>query len=278
MSWHVDDAALYAYAADRVEEPLAFSIEAHLLSCGRCRSSLSRFVDGTRLERMWGAVDERIVTPDSGVIERTLTRAGVPDYLTRLLMATPSLRRSWFLAVAAVLALAAGASHGSNGGSVLFLLVAPLLPVAGIAAAYGPGVDPAYEIGIASPLHSFKLLLIRAAAVLTTTTAMACVTALLLPGLDSSVAAWMLPSLGLTVSSLTLSTIVKPLFAAGMVAAAWMFTVAAAASLAPGTGNLDAKLQSVFGDLMQGLFAGVIVVAGFLLLMRRDEFERGERQ
>jgi hypothetical protein len=37
---------------------------------------------------------------------------------------------------------------------LLFLVMAALLPVAGVAAAYGPGVDPAYDVGRASPCRA----------------------------------------------------------------------------------------------------------------------------
>ena len=56
-----------------------------------------------------------------------------------------------------------------------FLVLAPLLPLAGVAAAYGRDVDPTYEIGLAAPMRSFGLLLVRALAVLATTSVMAAV-------------------------------------------------------------------------------------------------------
>jgi hypothetical protein len=58
--------------------------------------------------------------------------------------------------------LAAQVGSGPD-ASLAFLTVAPLLPLAGIAMAYGPGIDPTYEIGLAAPMRSLRLLL-RAAA------------------------------------------------------------------------------------------------------------------
>ena len=65
-----------------------------------------------------------------------------------------------------LLAFAALAAREDRPGLVFFLALAPLIPVAGIAAAFGPGVDPTFEIGLAAPLRSSKLLLIRCTAVL----------------------------------------------------------------------------------------------------------------
>ena len=80
---------------------------------------------------------------------------------------------------------------------MLFLLVAPLLPLAGVAAAYGPLVDPAYELALAAPLGSLRLLLLRAVAVVAVDdAARRWPRALALPGLDWTAAAWLLPSLG----------------------------------------------------------------------------------
>ena len=72
---------------------------------------------------------------------------------------------------------------GTDRGLALFLVVAPLIPVAGVAAAFGPGLDPTWEITVAAPGGGFRLLLLRAAAVFATTFAMASVASLALPGL-----------------------------------------------------------------------------------------------
>ena len=105
-----------------------------------------------------------------------------------------------------VLAFAVWAARGDQQGVYWFLVLAPMLPLAGVAAAYGQGVDPTYEVGLAAPMRSFGLLLIRAVAVLVTTTVIAGLAALALPGLQWTAAAWLLPSLGLTLASLALAT------------------------------------------------------------------------
>ena len=48
----------------------------------------------------------------------------------------------------------------------MFLVVAPLGPLAGVAVAFAGGLDPTREIGLAAPYSGLRLLLIRTAAVL----------------------------------------------------------------------------------------------------------------
>ena len=66
---------------------------------------------------------------------------------------------SWLLAEAVALGFAVARGqrrdrHDADVVRFLFLVVAALLPVAGIAVAFGPGVDPAYEIGAAAPMRA----------------------------------------------------------------------------------------------------------------------------
>ena len=81
----------------------------------------------------------------------------------RLLAATPSLSASWLGSVAAAAFLAALAADSSPRALFAFLTVAPMLPVAGVAAAYGRDADPAHEIAVASPYSMLRLLLLRSA-------------------------------------------------------------------------------------------------------------------
>jgi hypothetical protein len=274
MSWHVEVEALRSYASGAIDTPQQFSVEAHLLSCATCRSTLARFTDRAALERTWDVIAAETAGPARSAIERLLLRLGISDHSARLISATPSLRRSWLFAVSAVLALAVLVANRAPNGYVFFLAVAPLLPLAGIAAAYGPGVDPTYEIGVAAPMRSFRLLLIRSVAVLVSTVALGTIAALFLPGLDWRVAAWLLPSLGLVTTSLALSTIVHPLRAAASVAGTWVASIGAAAWAASG----DANARTVFGEGMQVAVLLVTVGAGLFLVARRDEFERGEHK
>lgn len=266
MSWHLEHETLAAYATGRVDEPTAFSVEAHLVACGACRERVNALVEPDRLERIWAEVEEIVDSPARGPVERLLSRAGVSEHLARLLAATPSLTLSWLGAVALALAFGVVAAHGSDRGLLVFLALAPLLPLAGVAAAYGPGLDPTYEIGIASPLRSFRLLLVRAVAVLGTTTALAALASLALPDLDWRVAAWLLPALGLTTVSLALATYVPVPWAFGGLAFGWvaLVTLAAAAS--------DDRFVA-FRLPAQVAFLAATLLGASIVTRRREVFE-----
>ena len=233
-TWHADPTVLTAYADGVLDDVRASSLEAHLLTCDRCRDGVATSTPTDAIDRAWGGVVDTIDTPHRTVVERLLLALKVPEHLARLLVATPSLRLSWLVAEALALGFAVIAANGASGRDeqlvlFLFLVVAALLPVAGVAVAFGPGVDPTYEIGTAAPMPADRLLLIRAAAVLASSVSITSLAALALPGLDAIAAAWLLPALGLTVATLALGTWVQPLVAAASVALTWVLFAAAAA-------------------------------------------------
>jgi len=79
-----------------------------------------------------------------------------------------------------------------------------LLALIGVAISFGPRVDPSYELAVVAPLHTFRLLLLRCAAVLSATTALTGVASIAVPGYGAVVLGWLAPSLALTLLSLAL--------------------------------------------------------------------------
>jgi predicted anti-sigma-YlaC factor YlaD len=267
MSWHVQPELLEQYARGDADQAQAYSIEAHLPACSECREQIASVVDVARLQDIWEGVEERLDAPRRGPVEAGLISLGVREHIARLLGATPALRLSWLLACALVLAFAAWAAQGGESGLFSFLVLAPVLPLAGVAAAFGRDVDPTYENGLAAPMRSFDLLLIRALAVLASTTVMAAFAALALPGLQWSAAAWLLPSLGLTLASLALTTRMSAPLACGSLAVAWLVTV--------WTGRaLTQEPLYVFGPGGQLACAVIAAAAALVLTRNADRFER----
>ncbi|HEV8652039.1 MAG TPA: zf-HC2 domain-containing protein [Actinomycetes bacterium] len=267
-AWHADGELLAAYAAGRLDVAGTWSVEAHVTSCAGCRELAGALAEPERLRRGRAAVIAAVDVPHAGVAERLLVRLGVPDYTARLLAATPALRGSWLLAVATTLAFAVLAARLGSGrdASLAFLTVAPLLPLAGIAVAYGPGIDPTYEIGLAAPMRSFKLLLLRAAAVVGAAAVLAAAASLALPGLGPGAAGWLLPALALTACSLALATLVEPLRATGISAAAWVAAVLVTVQ-PPGPSSV------LFAVPGQAAFAILGLLAAVVVLLRRGRFE-----
>jgi len=267
MTWHVQPELLARYIGGNIDEAQAFSVEAHLPSCAQCRGAVAELADGARLTSTWEGIEERLDVPRRGPVEAGLVALGVPGHIARLLGATPALRLSWLLACALVLAFAVFAATRREHGLYWFLVLAPLLPLAGIALAYGPQVDAAYEVGLAAPMRSFSLLLIRAVAILATTTMLVAVAALALPGLHASAAAWLVPSLGLTLASLALATRTSALVACGSLAFLWVLVAGAGWRLAR-------EPLLVFGAGGQVVCALVAALAALVLVHNADSFER----
>ena len=180
--WHLDDDLLDGYAEGRAMTPaLTASVEAHLERCPHCQARLAPSVDVSRLDAVWADVVDAVDAPAPSPLERLLTRLGVAPDTARLLAVTPSLQLSWVTGTAIALCLALLVAHSGERGVALFLALAPVLPVAGVAVAFGPRSDPLHEVALAAPYSSYRLLLVRSAAVLAATLVLAVPAAALLP-------------------------------------------------------------------------------------------------
>ena len=265
--WHIDEETLARYVEGRGRLSVDASVEAHLLRCGRCRALVAPITELNRLKRLWGDVVQRVDAPPAGLVERLLRRVRVSEDTARLLAATPALRSSWLLATAVALAfagVAASASGGHERGTMFFLLVAPILPVAGVAAAFRRGLDPTHDIGLAAPYSQFRLLLLRSGAVIAVTCAGTVVAGLLLPGRALTAAAWLLPALALTSLTLVLARRVDVIWAAAGICGAWGLAVLA--------GSLQLGRFAVFGAAGQLACLAVAAVSVSLLVAGRNRY------
>jgi hypothetical protein len=283
--WHAGADLLASYAAGTSDEVATWSLEAHITACGRCRSALSAQVDPQRLARNRSVLLVRAALPDGGRTARLACRCGVPGHLLRLVAATPSLRRSWLLSVIGVLAVVTGEAAAVRYGwirasgpgrlagypepevLVPFLLVAPLLVLAGVAAAFLPMFDPAHRLAVAAPFSGFTLLLARAVSALAAALVPVAAAAFLLPGPGWLPVALLLPSLALCTFTLAATTVMDPRGAAVTAGAMWALpALLLAANHVP--------LQIVQPDA-QFACAAVLCASAVVLLARRDHFEWG---
>ncbi len=265
--WHADPVVVARYARGELDEARAYSLEAHFLTCGPCRALLSPLMPHGVVDRVWSEIVEAVDAPHEGLVGRLLRHLGLPDHVARLLAATPSLRLSWFAAVGAALGFALLAARADHAGLVIFLAIAPLIPVTGVATAFGPGIDPTYEVGVAAPLRGFGLLLIRSAAVLATSLLMIGAATLALPRLDWTSAAWLLPAFALTLVTIAVSTVAKPVPSAVGVALGWIVVVTLA-------GRLAGNGVAAFHVPGQAVCLGLIATAGVVLARRAEAFDR----
>lgn len=215
MSWHPAEAVLQDYVDGRLGALRAGSVEAHLLACSGCRGALAPAVPAPRLVRVRDALDDRLDRAARPWLERLLRRLGVAEDDARALLAAPSLRRGWWLAVVAAAALGLLAADGSHPDAA-FLLLAPLVPLGTTALAYAPGLDPAFALVAATPYRTSRLLLARSLAVGVTALLGVALAALALPTRDVTTVVWLLPAVALTLGVLALA----PRFGTGPAAAA----------------------------------------------------------
>jgi hypothetical protein len=272
MSWHADAGLLARWADGHTDIPTTLSIEAHLQACGECRARVPG--DASRLRGVWNEVLEVVDAPRPTPVEVALTRLGVREEVARLLVATPSLRGSWLTAVALVLGfavLAARIDADTRRGAIMFLTLAPILPPIGVAVAYGPLVDPAYELTVAAPIGKLRLLLLRALAVLTSSVAMAALAAAFLPAADWEAVAWLLPACALTALTLAIASHAAPTLATALVTIGWLILVA----LFTPTSPMDRT--PVFGPTGQAACALLLAASVAAVALQRRAYDGGGR-
>jgi hypothetical protein len=115
------------------------------------------------LGRAWLGVASEVWRRSPGPLERLAGRLLRSPGLARALVTTPSLLLAWIIASVVVLAVGAVATLGT--GTPYVALFAPAVAGIGIAYAYGPGLDPAWELSQSMAVSDRMVLLVRALAV-----------------------------------------------------------------------------------------------------------------
>jgi len=224
--WHADDELLAAYVAGRTRPPVTASIEMHLLRCGVCRAVVTPLVDPAPLGAVWDRVADQLQTPRPTVLERAAARLGLSERDALIVAAAPAIRGAWLLGLLLCLLFAViGVAQGAPNGSLLFLAVTPLVPVAAVAFAYGQDVDPMWDTTLAAPYSPLRLLLLRSVSVVVVALPLALAAGPLLPGPPWVAVAWLVPGLTCAALTLALSTWVAVSRAAVAVSGCWVAAV-----------------------------------------------------
>ncbi|MEU9475383.1 zf-HC2 domain-containing protein [Streptomyces sp. NPDC048191] len=220
---HLGTQALRDYQGRQLSGAALQRADTHLAVCAACRAGLTRYADQDRTAAIWARLVQARDVPRPGAVERVLLALRVPGHTARLITATPALRRSWLAGAVVTLLLTlvvARLGHAVS-ATLPFFVVAPALPVAGVALSFGPRTDPMYEMTVVAPFHGLRLLLLRTVTVVTTALVPAAAIAVALPGPAPRTLGWLLPSLALTSLTLALSARVEPVVAAGAVGGTW---------------------------------------------------------
>ena len=228
-SWHCDDEALAAFAAGTVDPISGASVETHLMTCEQCRTAVSRLFPQQFLDDVWGKVREQVEAPARGPVERLLTWLGVSEETARLLVSVPAMQGAWIAGLICATGFAAVAtSVNDNLGLVTFLLIAPMAPLAGVAASFGGDADPAHELVSAAPYSPVRLLMVRSAGVLCTSLPLTVIVGLTLPGPDWLALAWLTPAAAAVCLTLAIGPWVGHTITATVLAATWSISVVSA--------------------------------------------------
>ncbi|NPD03783.1 zf-HC2 domain-containing protein [Nocardioides sp. zg-1308] len=260
-TWHVHDDLLAAYVDGRLDAIVGASVEQHLGRCADCRVSTTPLVDPQLLARGWAGVRATVESPPLPLPVRLARRCGVPEPTAVLLAAATSLRTAWLVAAFLALSFATLATVVSGGMMLApFLLVAPLVPAIGVAAAYGPQNDPLESLVVTAPYGRTRLILVRTLAVLVSVLPVTAALGLLLPGPAWLAAAWLGPALALVPVLLALSSFVGPRAGVAVVVLAWSALVVFSLRGFPATWPVEAPQQLAYLSLA--------VVAAAVLLVR----------
>lgn len=183
------------------------------------------------LDRVWTHIAARVWRRAPGPAERLAARLLRSPGLARALVTTPSLLLGW--AIASVIVLLAGAGATLGTGTPYVALFAPAVAAAGIAYAYGPGIDPAWELSQSMAVSDRMVLLARALAVFGVNAVAGCVASAASGAAVAVTFGWLVPmtavcALALAAATLTRSPNVG--VAAGL--SGWLITVLAVKSAA----------------------------------------------
>ncbi len=267
-TWHVPETVLDRFAAideASLPDPVLWSAEAHLERCPDCRARLTRamvahnpetlaFVESTHVEL---AARMATLPPPARP-----SRRGPAQRLTGGLLVSRLTACVAVLLVAALLDLAADAAAGEPSW---VLLIAPVLPLLGVAASWSRALDPAHELVAATPARGLALLLRRTLVVLLLVVP-ASLLADALVG-QGGEAVWLLPSLALTATALALGSFVDMGRATSALAAAWGIGV-----VAPALASREAP--AVLEAAWLPAWAALTILAAGVIVVRRHSYRR----
>ncbi len=180
---------------------------AHVATCTECRTRAGLASLDVDLQRVWTGVAADVWARPIGAIERLAGRLLGSPGLARALVTTPSLVLSWLVASAVVLAV--GVVVTRNTGVPWVALLAPALAGAGIAYAYGPGIDPAFELTQTMAISDRMILLVRGLAVFGVNALLGLIASLFAAGAGGLTLGWLVPMTTVAALALAAATVAR---------------------------------------------------------------------
>jgi hypothetical protein len=210
------------------------------------------------LRRVWLGVAAEVWRRRPGPVERLAGRALRSPGLARALVTTPSLLLGWV--IASVVVLVAGMFATLGTGTPFVALFAPAVAAVGIAYAYGPGIDPAWELSQSMAVSYRMVLLARVLAVFALNAVLGLATSAASGAAAAVTFGWLVPMTAVSALALAAATVTRSAnagVAAGL--AAWAITVL---SVRSASGQVTAAVASsvlVLPYLMAAAACGAIV-------------------
>lgn len=246
-AWHCDQAALTAFAQGTVDPVSGASVETHLMTCAECRAAVTRLYPRDLLDEVWVGVREAVEDPAPAPVEQLLTRLGLSAETARLLASVPAMRGAWLLGLACATLFALVATAMSDElGVFTFLVIAPMAPLAGVAASFGGDADPAHALVATTPYSSVRLLMVRAAGVLCTSLPLTVLVGLALPGPAWLALAWLAPAAAAVTLTLALGPWIGHTVVATVLAATWSAALVATARMDDPLVLIEPAMQTTF--------------------------------
>jgi hypothetical protein len=257
--WHASPELLAAYVGGRLDAIDGASLERHVERCADCRARIKPFTDVPCLDETWDAVRARVEQPRLPWLLRQAGRLGLSEPTQILLAAAAALRAAWLSGAFIALGFAVAAAMASGEALWPFLLVAPLIPVLGVAMSYGSFEDSFEVLSATAPYGRTRLVVVRTVAVLVTTVPVACLLGLALPGPTWVAAAWLGPALAMLSLLLSLGSFLGPRLAAPIVVLLWCGLVLGSVRHFPSTWPVEATQQLAY-CAVAALALGVLFV------------------
>jgi hypothetical protein len=159
------------------------------------------------LGRVWIGVAAQVWHRRPGLVERAAAGLLRSPGLARALVSTPSLFVPWLLASAVVFGVGAIVTHATSAPVVA--LLAPAVAGAGIAYAYGPGVDPAFELSRSMAVSDRMVLLVRVLALFAVNALLGLAASALSVTAAGIAFGWMVPMTAVSALALAVATLTR---------------------------------------------------------------------
>jgi hypothetical protein len=259
--WHVPDDALRAWAEGSGGIAAAASVEQHLLTCAQCQDAVARLSEPALLTMdlgaIWDGIREQVEPQKMNLVGRILARLGMRQSDALVLSTAPALTAAWVTGVVLVATFAVLAADWAPGrGLAVFLTMAPMLPVAGVAAAYGLETDPTHELTLAAPYSKIRLLLLRTGMVLLTCVPITVLATVPMEGPWWISVVWLLPAAAFVLATLAAATYAPAGYAAGLIAVLWVCATAPAIIRREPEVLVDATALTAYAAI--ALIAGIV--------------------